>query len=48
MFLLMQVMLLIKSPDILIFLKKVPNEWYSQAQNTVESSTFGSEFITMR
>jgi len=32
---------------ILIFLNKAPIVWYSKRQNTVESSTFGSEFIAM-
>ena len=33
---------------ILIFLIKAPIVWYSKRQNTVETSTFGSEFIAMR
>ncbi len=33
---------------ILIFLNKAPIVWYSKCQNTVESSTFGSEFVAMR
>jgi len=33
---------------ILIFVNKAPIVWYSKFQNTVESSTFGSEFIAMR
>jgi len=33
---------------ILIYLNYAPIIWYSKAQNTVESSTFGSEFIAMR
>jgi hypothetical protein len=33
---------------ILIYLNRAPILWYSKAQNTVESSTFGSEFIAMR
>ena len=33
---------------ILIFLNKAPIVWYSKRQNTVEISTFGSEFIAMR
>ena len=33
---------------ILIFLNKAPIVWYSKRQNTVETSTFGSEFIAMR
>ena len=34
--------------SILIFLNNAPTEWYSKKQNTVESSTFGSEFIVAR
>ena len=33
---------------ILIFLNWAPIVWYSKRQNTMETSTFGSEFITMR
>ena len=33
---------------ILIFLNRAPIIWYSKWQNTVETSTFGSEFIAMR
>jgi len=33
---------------IIIYLNCSPIMWYSKAQNTVESSTFGSEFIAMR
>ena len=33
---------------ILIFLNKAPIMWYSKRQNTVETSTFGSEFVAMR
>ncbi len=33
---------------ILIFLNRAPIIWYSKAQNTVETSTFGSEFTAMR
>ena len=33
---------------ILIFLNKAPIVWYSKRQNTVETSTFSSEFIAMR
>jgi hypothetical protein len=32
---------------ILMYLNCAPVIWYSKAQNTVESSTFGSEFIAM-
>jgi len=33
---------------ILIFLNRAPIIWFSKAQNTVETSTFGSEFTAMR
>ncbi len=33
---------------ILIDLNCAPIKWYSKAQNTVEASTFGSEFVAMR
>ena len=33
---------------ILIFLNRAPIVWYSKRQNTVETSTFGSEYIAMR
>jgi hypothetical protein len=33
---------------ILIFLNRAPIIWYSKAQNTVETSSFGSEFVAMR
>ena len=33
---------------ILIFLNSAPIIWYSKRQNTVETSTFGSEFVAMR
>jgi hypothetical protein len=33
---------------ILIYLCSAPIVWYSKAQSTVSSSTFGSEFVTMR
>ena len=33
---------------ILIFINCAPVTWYSKRQNTVEASTFGSEFITLR
>ena len=33
---------------ILIFLNRAPISWFSKRQNTVESSTFGSEFIAMK
>jgi len=32
---------------VLIFLNRAPIVWYSKRQNTVESSTFGSEFVAM-
>ena len=34
--------------EILIFLNQALIVWYSKRQNTVETSTFGSEFIAMR
>jgi hypothetical protein len=33
---------------ILIYVNNAPIVWYSKRQNTVESSTFGSEFVAMR
>jgi Reverse transcriptase (RNA-dependent DNA polymerase) len=33
---------------ILTFLNRAPIQWFSKRQNTVESSTFGSEFIAMK
>jgi hypothetical protein len=33
---------------VLIFLNKAPVHWYSKRQATVESSTFGAEFVAMR
>ena len=33
---------------ILIYVNRAPVIWYSKRQNTVETSTFGSEFIAMR
>jgi hypothetical protein len=33
---------------IFIFLNRTPIIWYSKKQNTVETSTFGSEFIAIR
>ena len=33
---------------ILIFLNRAPIVWYSKRQNTIETSTFGSEFIALR
>ena len=33
---------------ILIFINRAPIFWYSKRQNTVESSTFGSEFIALK
>ena len=33
---------------VLIFVNRAPILWYSKRQNTVESSTFGSEFMAMR
>ena len=33
---------------VLIYLNAAPILWYSKKQNTVETSTFGSEFVAMR
>ena len=33
---------------VLIFVNRAPILWYSKRQNTVESSTFGSEFIALK
>ena len=33
---------------ILLFCNRAPIQWYSKRQNTVETSTFGSEFVAMR
>ena len=33
---------------VLIFVNRAPILWFSKAQNTVETSTFGSEFVAMR
>ena len=33
---------------ILLYLNSAPIIWYSKRQNTVESSTFGSEFVSLR
>ena len=33
---------------ILIFVNMAPVYWYSKRQNTVETSTFGSEFVAMK
>ena len=33
---------------VLIFVNKVPIVWFSKCQNTVELSTFGSEFIVLK
>ena len=32
----------------IIFMQRAPILWYSKRQNTVESSTFGSEFIALK
>ena len=34
--------------DVLIFVTNAPIIWFSKKQNTVESSTFGSEFVALR
>lgn len=33
---------------ILFFLNGAPIKWYSKRQNTIESSTFGSEFVALK
>jgi len=33
---------------IILFLNRAPITWFSKKQNTVESSTFGSEFVALR
>jgi len=33
---------------ILLYLNKAPIMWYSKSQKTVETSTFGSEFVAMK
>ena len=33
---------------ILIYVNRVPIIWNSKKQNTLETSTFGSEFVAMR
>ena len=33
---------------IILYLNKAPTVWYSKRQATVESSTFGSEFVALR
>ena len=34
--------------DILLFVNKDPIRWYSKKQSTVEASTFGAKFCTMK
>jgi hypothetical protein len=33
---------------IILFLNRAPIVWYSKKQNTVETSTFGAEFVALR
>ena len=33
---------------LLLFVNRAPVTWFSKRQNTVDMSTFGSEFITMK
>ena len=33
---------------IIFFLNGAPIKWYSKRQNTIESSTFGSEFVALK
>ena len=42
------VLLVALTLGVLIFVNRAPIIWYSKRQNTVESSTFGSEFTAMR
>ena len=39
--------LIVLNLGILIFVNRAPIIWYSKHQNTVETSTFGSEFVAM-
>ena len=34
--------------SLLLFVNRAPIVWFSKWQNTIETSTFGSEFITMK
>ena len=34
--------------DIVIYVQNAPIIWFSKCQNTVESSSFGSEFVALR
>ena len=36
------------SNGVILYINRAPIIWYSKRQNTVESSTFGSEFIAMK
>jgi hypothetical protein len=33
---------------IIIFLNNAPITWYTKKQNMIETSTFGSEFVTLK
>ena len=33
---------------IILFLDGIPIKWYSKRQNTIEASTFGSEFVALK
>ena len=33
---------------IMIFINMAPDQWYSKKQNTIETSTFGAEFIALK
>ena len=33
---------------LILFVNRAPESWFSKRQNTVETSTFGSEFIAMK
>ena len=44
----MSVNTLIAHTGVILYINRAPIIWYSKRQNTVESSTFGSEFIAMK
>jgi len=38
----------LSTTGILIYVKGAPIKWYSKQQNTIESSTFGSKFVSLK
>jgi len=38
----------LSTTGILIYVKGAPIKWYSKRQNTIESSTFGSKFVSLK